>query len=215
MPDQIVSQPTYPYNLLFAVKAASSAEVPTKLSADILAGLEYALSSLPDREQKLIQLHYAEGRSAIESAALLSVSLEQVNQLKTSIIKKLRQPGRWNYIQYGIAGNLRQEAQRQYNRGYHAGYVEGHKDGSRAALSGGPIADPEADVLSQPVEFLNLSTHARHCLQLANYRTIQDVVSIDTDRILSIRNMGKKTAAEIAKALQNLGILHTAWYQYL
>ena len=44
----------YPRNLLLAVRGAWEQDEPTELTADILAGIQYAISTLNEREQLVI-----------------------------------------------------------------------------------------------------------------------------------------------------------------
>lgn len=70
----------YPYNLLLDVIGNTGPEFPQKWTADIQAGFDYALSTLPDKEWELVQVHYAQGNSLLETAVILSFSPEQAVQ---------------------------------------------------------------------------------------------------------------------------------------
>lgn len=40
----------YPKNLLYAVRGSQKIEMPTELTQDVLSGVQYALSTLSERE---------------------------------------------------------------------------------------------------------------------------------------------------------------------
>ena len=98
---------------------------------------------------------------------------------------------------------------------YRKGYVAGYRDGVRDAVQGKIQENAEKDLLSLPVEVMQISTRARNCLKNVDCETIADVVALDADRILAIRRLGPKSAAEVARWLDGEGIGFNAWYQYL
>lgn len=65
------------------------------------------------------------------------------------------------------------------------------------------------------IENLNLSTWAYQCLRKLGCHKIGDVAQKEADDIWRTRNMGKKTADEIAQALRNHGIYNTDWDQFI
>ena len=211
MSGEMANQLCYPYNLLLAAKGQRKLELPQRLSADVLAGLRYALSTLPDIQQELLRLHYSGGKPLPQIAASLSIPLEQAESLHANALKKLRAASRWNYIQYGIVGWHQKEAAIQYNKGYHAGYMAAVADSHRGLSP----SDVEKNAMNQPIEFLELSPRAYHCLNRAGYKYIREVAAIKGDKILFIRGLGRIGADEIAKALLAAGVTHTAWFEYL
>ena len=74
----------------------------------------------------------------------------------------------------------------------------------------------ESDAVAElPIGAMGLSTRAYNCLFFAGCRFVSDVVRLRGEQILQMRNLGKVTAAEIAGALENLGIRGTDWDLYL
>lgn len=209
MSSEQVTQPFYPYNLLLAAKGQTDLELPVSQSADVQAGLRYALSTLTEVEQELVRLHYAQGRSLADAAAQLSLSQEEARACGGKLLQKLRIPSRWNYIRYGVAGYLKKEQASQYNKGYLAGFEDGYQDGRRGA-------DRKQDgALGLPIEALNLSTGAYNCLNRMGYVYIGEVAALSEYSIRVMHGLGRKYADEVARALQDKGIGRTAWYQFL
>lgn len=201
-------QPYYPYNLLLDAKGQTDLTFPGKLNADMQAGLRYVLSMLSPVEQELLRLYYAEGKACEEIGPMLGLSPEQAHGARAKAVKKLRLPSRWNYIQYGVAGYLKKEIANCYTKGYRIGYAEGRRHN--------PDITPQEDsLLSQPIEFLNLSPRAYNALHFAGYKFIGDLIPMEEIDILKINNLGRKSADEVARALLENGASYTIWYQFL
>ncbi len=61
-------------------------------------------------------------------------------------------------------------------------------------------------ILQTPVEELELSVRAHNCLRAANIKTVADLVSKREQELLKYRNFGRKSLAEVAEIIQNLGL---------
>ena len=94
------------------------------------------------------------------------------------------------------------------------GYLAGYQDGLRDAASG-KVCQMQEDFLSLPVRSMNLSTRAFNCLSRNGCSSIGDVAKLSDYAILTMRNLGPKTAAEVANWLNAHGICSTAWHRYL
>lgn len=211
----ISQQNKYPYNLLVAIRGTADREIPEVLTDDHLAGLEYVLSTLGDRERDILLQRYRDGFMRTEIAEVYGIIPERVRQIENKACSKLRPLAKWNYIAYGVAGNMKRVATSEYNRGYSVGFSEGYSDGKVDGAAG--ITKPYAsdEVLNRPVESLNLSTRAQSCLRLAQCKRIGDVVRLTDETISTMRQLGKVSANEIALALKSLHIEHSAWDRYL
>ena len=95
---------------------------------------------------------------------------------------------------------------------YYEGYTAGYRDGFHAAVS--KVAyDQELTAL--PIKALFLSTRAYNCLSRAGCVCVADVAALSESTIATMRNLGSKTASEVARQLAVHGIIHTAWSAYL
>lgn len=94
-----------------------------------------------------------------------------------------------------------------YQNGYRMGYRAGYEDG----ISGKPKINMEAATAAYPVEMMGLSTRAYNCLYLSGCHSVGDVAQLKENKIRQIRNLGKITDAEIAYALERMGITGTDW----
>jgi DNA-directed RNA polymerase subunit alpha len=73
------------------------------------------------------------------------------------------------------------------------------------------VSAPEAqeeeteDHLDIGIETLNLSVRAYNCLKRANKNTIRDLVQMNTDEMMGIKNFGQKSAQEVIRNLNEKG----------
>jgi len=186
----------YPENMLLAAVGENTQELPITMTRDILAGIRFALCSLEIPEQEALRAHFAEKQTGGDM------------QLVKTALKKLRSSTRWHYIRYGLNGSMERQASKAYADGYEAGYRKGRRDYAMGVSSTGV----ENDVLALHIESMNLSPRARKRLLRAGYQYVGDIVHLDRMQIQSIRDMGTVTIREVAAALRELGIAHTAWY---
>ena len=98
---------------------------------------------------------------------------------------------------------------------YYKGYMTGYQKGIRDALSGKITDVPKKDIASLPLEAMNLSTRASNSLYRAGCSCIADVAAHNEQTIATMRNIGRKTAMEIALWLNDHKIYYTAWEKYL
>lgn len=213
--EQREKQIKYPYNLLIAIRGMADREIPEVLTEDHLAGLEYVLSTLEYREREILLQRYRDEFLRTEIAEVYGIMPERVRQIENKACRKLQPLAKWNYISYGVAGYMKRIATSEYNRGYSVGYSEGYSDGKIDGAAG--ITKPYAsdEVLSRPIESLNLSTRAHSCLRMAQCKRIGDVVRLTDERISTMRQLGKMSANEIAQAIRALDIQQSAWDKYL
>ena len=67
--------------------------------------------------------------------------------------------------------------------------------------------DPRvSEMLSKPIEELDLSVRSANCLKNANIRTLGDLVQRSEREMLSTKNFGRKSLDEIKDVLQSLGL---------
>lgn len=98
---------------------------------------------------------------------------------------------------------------------YYKAYITGYRDGVADAYSGKVQAHKTRDPAKIPVTVLGLSTRACNCLVRANCQTVADVLALDEYAVRTMRNLGPKTAAEIAQWLVDHYYFSSVWVQYL
>jgi len=76
---------------------------------------------------------------------------------------------------------------------------------SEGAASGGLDARLR-EVLTQPVDMIELSSRASNCLKVARIKTIRELVSRREEELLAVKNFGKKSLDEIKDRLKDMGL---------
>lgn len=75
------------------------------------------------------------------------------------------------------------------------------------AAGGGTELDARLrEVLTQPVEMIELSSRASNCLKVARIKTIRELVSRREEELLAVKNFGKKSLDEIKDRLKDMGL---------
>lgn len=83
--------------------------------------------------------------------------------------------------------------------------IETHAEEREEAAA--PEVDPRmAEMLSKPIEELDLSVRSANCLKNANIRTLGDLVQRTEREMLSTKNFGRKSLDEIKDVLGTLGL---------
>lgn len=212
---EALSQDAYPGNLLIAIEGDTGREIPAKLTDDNYAGLQYALSTLEERERMILVERYGEGKVRAEIGGAIGISRERVRQIETKAIRKLRGVRNWRFITLGVAGYFKRIATSEYNKGYSSGYQKGYEDGAADTAKGMSKIFDSYPVMRRPIESLNLSIWAHNCLIAAQCTTVGDVARLSEEKISTMRNFGKISADEVARAITGLGIQYTAWDRHL
>lgn len=187
----------YPKNLLLSMAAMKlyANELPLEnITDDILAGIEYSISTLTEQEQKVLRLKYQERKSFSQIGEHLGVSRQRASECERTALSKLLIPPRVTYIRYGKQGFEEIIAKRD-----------------EAALQQ-PTFEHQASI---PLAELNLSARALNALQKRGYETVADIVSLTKKDISNIRNLGDGSIFEIASTLEKIGTCNTAWSLFL
>lgn len=103
----------------------------------------------------------------------------------------------------------------EYNRGYKQGYLAGYQAGVGAAIQGRQDSNVAEDVALLPVELMEVSTRAKNCLRKAGCNNIGNVINLEMNAVIRIKNLGKATGKEIATWLDAHGMPYTVWNQFI
>lgn len=189
--------------------------IPQELTQDICAGIEYAISLLPYREQEVIKQRYVERKYYAVIAEFFSLSRDRARQIEVAALRRLRKPRRLCYIQHGIAGYVETKKKESYERGYNAGYERGYKNAVDDINNGVTQKGMTINLMELPLANLKLSVRAFNCLHRAGYVYVGDIVKLDREGIDSIKYLGMKSAINVAYVLNENGIKNTAWDRFL
>jgi len=95
------------------------------------------------------------------------------------------------------------------------GYIAGYWDGVKDTISGKVTEQQSSDIGKLPIHAMKISTRAHNCLLYSGCRYVEDVIALDSNSILTMRNLGSKSASEIANWLAENGVFCSAWMVYL
>ena len=210
--EKLPTQPLqFPFNLLQTVQHSSSMSFPFSISQDHLAGLQYALFTLPELSRKWVLLQFEQNLSDEEIMKSLNLSVQGLKALALNTQRKLRNPSRWNWICYGIEGNMKRLLEQTRADSYRQGYYKGLEDakGSKGSTS------PDPALLSLPIQGLALSPRSLNALSQAGLSTLGDLAALDEYQIMAIRGLGAKNAGILARTLAESGLSGTAWEKFL
>ena len=174
----------YPDNLLYDIFGG---EWEFPLPADFDGSLEYVLHSLTERERRVLDFRYKDGLTFEEIGKRECVTRERIRQIHAKSLRKLRHPGRLNYLKYGVSGVI-------------ARRTESAREAALASL-------PKPDIKPEDImlEELELSVRSYNCLKRAGMNTLRDVSEMTFDELCHVRNLGKKSIDEICAMLTKYG----------
>ena len=186
----------YPRNLFLTLAADKwfNAQIPVEnITEDMVTGLEYALSTLPPRDQKIVQLRYAQKMTYTAIAKEFDVTVERIRTLEHRSIARLHHPPLIGYIKYGKKAFeerckiIEAEKEKRYDENKYL----------------------------RRISDLNISVRPINRLIAKGYETVKDIVELTEDEIVSIKDLGKKSIVEVAVELESLGITNTNWSRFI
>ena len=175
---------SYPDNLLYDIFGGEW-EFPRP--GDFDGSLEYVLHSLTERERRVLDFRYKDGLTFEEIGKRECVTRERIRQIHAKSLRKLRHPGRLNYLKYGVSGVIRWKTE----------------SAREAALASLPKPDKPENI---PLEELELSVRSYNCLKRAGMNTLREVSEMTFYELCNMRNLGKKSVDEICAVLTKYGI---------
>lgn len=204
----------YPKNLVMAVIDDRDLELP-EFTPDVVAGINYAVSTLDEREQMLLYLRYVEKKTLKEIGEHFGFKQERSRQIESKALRKLRTPICWKFITLGVKGFTKMLSDTAYEKGHQVGYTEGYKQGLEDGPKGITKNGFSINVLALPIECLGLSTRAYNALMRAEYHVLGDITELDFYTIHHIKNLGVAQRHEVAVGLNKYGLSPTEWDYWL
>lgn len=201
----------YPKNLLYAVRGGFEDDEPTELTPDVLSGIQYAISTLKEREQYVLLQRYREHRVLRSIGEDLGVISERVRQIEVKALRNLRTRRNMMFMTKGVSGYIKEVCKVEYERGYQKGFDDGYKQGVEDAPHGVSKIGVSVTVASLPIEALDLSTRAFNALKAAGFNDIGDITTLTRREMIHIKNLGPKQRHEVAAGLHHYGITDTDW----
>lgn len=203
----------YPRNLMFAIGFD-----PVEMMKYPTDGIDYVLSTLTEREQKVIQLRFVDGLSLKDTGKAFNVTQERIRQVEAKALRKLRHPVRADIIKEGLAAvKAKEEAKGRLARATEELNAEIEKVRKETKLlqeimaTGRPKAEAEAVIREHKnwnvdIENMDLSVRAYNCLKRAGFNKVCDLVGMTREKFMKVRNLGRKSMEEVIDKLKLWGI---------
>lgn len=165
----------WPMNLLAAIDGELTV---VQLPADFDASLAYVLNLLTEREQRVLLMRYADGMTLEATAKHFGVTRERIRQVEGKALRELRRHDMQRFLLLGVRACIRL----------------GHAD-----------APPTAADTSMTLAELDLTVRTHNCMLRAGVETVADILKMNANQLLRVRNLGKKSAEEIITKLETFG----------
>lgn len=209
----------YPNNL--AAEIAYDLEITTP---DQVAGLEFALKRLTEREQAVLKYRYAEGKTLTETGKLLQVTRERIRQIEVRALRMLRRPDNLRYIQMGFSAVQAEKEAAELAAQEDAKRREWEAEQKKAQLQligktiiekrrlKGKVSPEEAAAIAAAgealIDELDLSVRSWRYLKAKGIITITDALQLSDEELMNIRNMGLKSGKEVSDHLDRFVLQH-------
>ena len=148
-----------------------------------IKGVAEVLEKLSEREQMIVWSRYSQNKTLEEVAKELNVTRERIRQIEAKALRKLGHPRNRSCVM-AISVKQHQDEIREYAE-------EMKKNGALPKV-----------IAEIPIEELELSVRAYNCLKRAGINTIVQLQELSEEKLLSVRNLGRKATAEIQSKLK-------------
>lgn len=230
--------PVWPYNLLDMVQNATKIDdertLNYPLTPEQMEGLDYVINScLTDRERLCVLSYFKDEFTLDECGRQFGVGRERIRQIVAKAVRKIRHPSRFNIIRYGLVvleTNSQKQQILKLKAELDTEILELNKKIAEVSAKNAVSKDDIMDVLditeeqveearrnvyTTPLIELDLSVRSYNCLTRAGCRSMADVIpKIEDDSIIKVRNLGRRSAKEIANKLLDLGYRSEKCQQY-
>ena len=211
--------PSFPQNLVDALTGyghraePKEPENPLELMEPVSVATALAImeaARLTEREQRVILLRYLGGLDLVETGKRFGVTRERIRQVEAKAIRKMLRPSCREILRKGFyrwtldeiehrAESIAVEKIMEFKRAW----AEEHND---EPVTEEKTVDSGDGLLSQPIEWLDLSVRSYNCLKRANIDTVHDLTERTADSMIYVRNLGRKSLDEIRKKLNQYGL---------
>lgn len=173
--------------------------------------LDFALSTLYERERKIIELHYGEGLTLDEIAEGLNLTKERVRQIEFKALQKLKMPLRSDLILGSdecdaLCERIEKLKKLEIDR---QSYLDGLKT-KLHELEQIEVKQNELLNTYKTIDDINLSNRTYNALKNSGYTNLSDIIKLSSNEIYNIAKLGHKSIKELKNTLTELGFT-TNW----
>ena len=205
----------YPYNLAYAVFLPSWErkseeqiyEAKQKVYRVYIPALIEAMNDLTDREQKVLELRYKHYLTLEQCGYHFNVTRERIRQVEAKALRKLRSPYRSKHWILDTMDKAREAqeklSQLELENIRLKNYIESHLTNSKIPWDNERKEDSVSDI---SIDNLELSVRSFNCLKRAGIDTLGDLSEYTLEKLLKVRNLGRKSMEEVITKAKEYGI---------
>lgn len=183
---------------------------------DLIASIEYVVYTLTERERTVLLMYCKDKMTLKEIGQKIGVTLERVRQILAKSFRKLRWRDREKFIRYGVSGVIRNESMKSAEITIELERERADKEARILRQQSNSSNQGEQSIRETvmryqsidaiPIETLNLSIRPYNCLIRQKIYTIGDIMKLSQKELLKVRNLGKKSYAEVVESLERVGL---------
>lgn len=199
----------YPYNLLEDINNGTPIE--SVIKQDNIDGLNVAMKTLTEREEKCVTLYYQEGKALDEIAQSMKLTRERIRQIIAKALRKLRHPSRSRMIFMGLEGSedLKKELiSRMIELDKREAELLERETRFEKKVGEAELAElreiARKKIINKPIEELELSVRSFNCLKRNGINHISELIEKLNNNpvdVYMMHNLGKKSYEEILTVL--------------
>lgn len=196
----------YPYNLLQDIIEDSGETVATWLFSPKLVK-EVLVNNLSERETKVLELMYGYGYTLEECGKEFGVTRERIRQIRAKTLRKLRNPKYLKEMRVVPFTEYMQNIGALQEANYHVEQLTTKLNEISSTNLNAEETIEKVSIESKLIESMDLSVRSYNGLKRAGINTVGDIIkAIQEDKLEDVRNLGKRSIAEIKEKLNSLGV---------
>ena len=185
----------YPRNLFLTLEEDKWFDMhldTENITEDMIEGLEYAISTLQPRDQRILKMRYKDKMTLSAIGREYDLSVERIRTIEHRARIRLRHPPLLGYIKYGKqayekrCADIEAEREKRYDE----------------------------EKYQTKIFDLDMPVRAQNRLVAKGYRIVRDIVDLTEEEIIGIQYLGRKGIIDVAKALRAIGITDTVWNEF-
>lgn len=197
----------YPWNLAYAVMVGQRINIENTQKANeeiykvYVPGLIECLNKLTGREKDVLELRYLHGLTLEQTGKRFDLTRERIRQIESRAMRKLRHPTfRKLYLLDTVGKVFEIDAEKTR--------LERENAELRKLLyEEGKLNEVEDIPLKAiTIEDLELSIRPYNCLLRAGIKDLYALSQMTFPELMKVRNMGKKSAYEVAEKVRKFGV---------
>lgn len=158
--------------------------------------LEDALYTLTDREREVLRYRFIDGLTLRKTGEQFGITQERICQIEAKALRKLRHPSRSRAFLLENTIDKVRELEETCSR----------LAQENAKLRKRLHVPEEKPITVTPIEDLELSVRSYNCLARQGIRYVEDLDGWTVDRLMKVRNLGKRSLEEVVAKARDWGI---------